>query len=350
MNISRDDLHRAAGEAGLTTTQADAVWRSLEAQAARSTRPRFDVAHVAYYLGALIVMGAMGWFMNKAWNALGGPGLTAIATCYAGCFVLAGRTLWAQPHQRIPGGLLFTIAVGMVPLAVFGLERWAGFWPADDPGSYTNFHPYIHGSWIIMEIATVLAGLLAIRRWPFPFLTAPIAYALWYLAMDLPALLLRREPFSWEEKQFATTGFGAVMLGVAYVTDLQGTREDYAFWGYLFGLAAFWGGLSSMDSHSELGKLLYCLINLGLIGASLVLRRRVFLVFGAMGLFGYLGHLAFKVFADSIFFPFALTLLGISVIYFGVQYQRRRAAIEQRIRARIVPHLRSFLPPRSLVD
>ncbi len=350
MNISQDDLRTAARDAQLTPEQADALWHALTAQAERSNKPRFDVAHVAYYLGALIVIGAMGWFMNKAWDAMGGPGLSAVAVCYAVCFVLAGRTLWAQPHQRIPGGLLFTIAVCMVPLAVFGIERWTGFWPTDDPGSYTRFHPYIHGSWILMEMATVLAGLLAIRRWPFPFLTAPIAYALWYLSMDLPALILQREPFNWEEKQFATMVFGAVMLGVAYLTDLNGKRDDYAFWGYLFGLAAFWGGLSSMDSHSELGKFLYCLINLALIFFSLVLRRRVFLVFGALGLFGYLGHLAFKVFEDSIFFPFALTLLGIAVIYFGLQYQRRRAAIEQRIRASIVPHVRSFLPVRCRGD
>ena len=41
--------------------------------------------------------------------------------------------------------------------------------------------------------------------------------------------------------------------------------SDYAFWGYLFGLMAFWGGLSAMHSDSELNKVLYCLLNVGLV-------------------------------------------------------------------------------------
>jgi hypothetical protein len=350
MNINLDDLRSAARSANLSSEQADSLWQALGAREEPATKPRFDVAHVAYYLGALLVIGAMGWFMTKAWDGLGGPGLTAVAICYTICFVLGGRTLWTQPHQRIPGGLLLTIAVCMVPLAVFGIERWTGFWPAGDPGSYTRFHPYIDGSWLIMEAATVTAGLIALRWWRFPFLTAPIAYALWYMSMDLPELLLGKPSFSWEEKQFITTVFGGVMLLVSYLADLKSKADDFAFWGYLFGLGAFWGGLSSMDSNSELGKLVYALINLGLILCSLVLRRRIFLVFGALGLFGYLGHLAYRVFNDSLLFPFVVSLLGVAIIYLGMQYQRRHKEIERHLRYLVVPHIRSLLPPRALEE
>jgi hypothetical protein len=350
MNIQLDELQSAGRSIGVPPEQVDALWRALAAREQPANKPRFEAAHVAYYFGALLVIGAMGWFMTKAWDGLGGPGLMAIALGYAICFVLGGRTLWTQPYQRIPAGLLFTIAVCMVPLAVFGLERWTGLWPAADPGSYTRFHPDIDGSWIIMEVATVVAGVAALRRWRFPFLTAPVAYALWYLSMDLPQLLLQPQPFSGEEKQFITTLFGAGMLLAAYFVDLKGRADDFAFWGYLFGLAAFWGGLSSMHSDSEVTKFLYALVNLGLVFCSLVLRRRTFLIFGALGLFGYLGHLAYAVFKDSLLFPFALTLLGLGIIYLGLQYQRRRAGIERRLRALIVPRLRGLLPPRTLAE
>jgi hypothetical protein len=82
----------------------------------------------------------------------------------------------------------------------------------------------------------------------------------------------------------------------------------------------------------------------------MVLLRRTFLVFGALGLFGYLGHLAYRVFNDSLLFPFALSLLGIGIIYLGLQYQRRRKQIEQCIRSLIVPHIRSLIPPRALEE
>jgi hypothetical protein len=349
MNISQDELRKAAASSGISTDQADLLWHALQTNPTLAEKPKFDVANVAYYLGALIVIGAMGWFMNKAWESFGGGGLLAVASCYAVCFVLCGRTLWQQ-KLHIPGGLLFTMAVCMIPLAVYGLERWSGFWPASDPGQYVNFHPYINGSWLLMEVATVLGGIIALRFWRFPFLTAPIAYALWYMSMDLVDLFGKHHAMGWEERQVISMVFGGVMLFVSYFVDLRGKSDDYAFWGYLFGLMAFWGGLSSMDSDGELGKFVYCLINIGLIFCSLVLRRRTFIIFGSLGLFGYLGHLAYTVFADSILFPFALSLLGIGIIYLGVQYQRRRKVLEERFRKMVLPHMRSLIPARALVE
>ena len=349
MNVSQDDLRNAALKSGITSEQVDLLWQALQSTSPRVEKPKFDVTHVAYYLGALIVIGAMGWFMNKAWEQFGGPGIFIIASCYAICFILAGRTLWNQ-NSHIPGGLLFTMAVCMVPLATYGIERWTGFWPEHDPREYANFHPYINGSWLIMETTTIIAGLVALRSWRFPFLTAPIAYALWYMSMDLVDMLGNHQGMGWEEKQVVSCVFGGLMLLAAYLTDLHGKSADLAFWGYLFGLMAFWGALSSMNSNSELGKFVYCLINLGLIFCSLALRRRVFIVFGALGLFGYLCHLAYRVFADSLLFPFVLSLLGIGIIFAGVQYQRKRKVIDQQFRKSILPHIRAVIPARALAD
>jgi hypothetical protein len=103
--------------------------------------------------------------------------------------------------------------------------------------------------------------------------------------------------------------------------------EDFAFWCYLFGLMAFWGGLTAMDSGSELRRLVYLLINLGLVALAIKLKRTVFMVFGVLGVYAYLGHLAWEVFKDSVFFPFVLALLGLSLILgtvWGQHYLRRR--------------------------
>jgi hypothetical protein len=349
MNISEDELRKAAGVAGVSPQQTDVLWQDLQSRWKESGKPKFDVANVAYYLGALIVIGAMGWFMNKAWERLGGLGLFAAASAYGVCFIWAGRTLWNRHALRIPGGLLVTMAVCMVPLATYGIERWLGLWPAGDPGSYTNFHPLINGSWLIMEAATIIAGLIALCFWRFPFLTAPIAYALWFMSMDLADRIVGHR-LEWNEREIISTIFGAVMIFAAYVTDLRGKANDFAFWIYLFGLMSFWGGLSAMDSNSELGKFVYCLINIALIFCSLALRRRTFIVFGALGLFGYLSHLAYRVFENSLLFPVVLSFIGLAIIYLGLQYQRRRDQIERSFRARIAPYIRGFIPARALTD
>ena len=58
MNISREDLDWAASEKLLSSEQAKLLWSRLEAR--RPERSNFGVPNVAYYLGALIVMSAMG--------------------------------------------------------------------------------------------------------------------------------------------------------------------------------------------------------------------------------------------------------------------------------------------------
>jgi hypothetical protein len=342
MHISKDDLMRA-GDGVISAEQSQQLWGRLLAQNREPEKTKFDVANVAYFFGALVVMSAMGWLMNLGFEKFGGVGIFCIATCYATVFIFAGRTLWFRENLQIPGGLLFTLAVWMTPLAIYGLEQAAGVWPAGAPSDFRSFHIWIKGSWIVMEAGTIVAGLIALKFIRFPFLTFPIAFSLWYMSMDLTPLILRRPEFSWEERLWVSLCFGLLMLLVTFLIDRR-TREDYAFWGYLFGIMAFWGGLSLMESHSEWNKFLYCAINIALIFLGVFLQRRVFVVFGACGVFGYLGYLSYNVFKDSFLFPMALTLLGLAVIFVGVQYQRHRDKIEEVLLAIIPESVRSLRP------
>jgi hypothetical protein len=342
MHISKDDLMRA-GDGVISAEQSQQLWGRLLAQNREPETTKFDVANVAYFFGALVVMSAMGWLMNLGFEKFGGVGIFCIATCYATVFIFAGRTLWFRENLQIPGGLLFTLAVWMTPLAIYGLEQAAGVWPAGAPSDFRSFHIWIKGSWIVMEAGTIVAGLIALKFIRFPFLTFPIAFSLWYMSMDLTPLILRRPEFSWEERLWVSLCFGLLMLLVTFLIDRR-TREDYAFWGYLFGIMAFWGGLSLMESHSEWNKFLYCAINIALIFLGVFLQRRVFVVFGACGVFGYLGYLSYNVFKDSFLFPMALTLLGLAVIFVGVQYQRHRDKIEEVLLAIIPESVRSLRP------
>ena len=241
------------------------------------------------------------------------------------------------------GGVLAAVAVSIVPLAVFAVERMTGLWPLDDTqANYHNYYTYVQGGWLLMEAATVIAGLLMLRLIPFPFIVMPIAVALWFMSMDLTEWIYG-EPFNWAQRQKVSLWFGLGLLLVFLGIDGR-TREDYAFWGYLAGLLAFWGGLTSMDSDSEVGKALYCLINLGLMAVAVLLRRPMFMVFGAMGVAAYLGYLSYDVFADSLLFPVVLTLIGLGVIGLGLLYQKHRDHLSTRLRAALPPGLLALLP------
>ncbi|TMA19941.1 MAG: DUF2157 domain-containing protein [Deltaproteobacteria bacterium] len=344
MQIEREDLDEAVRQRIVDPQQAAELWTFLGERERGPSHGRFNGINVAYYLGALIVVAAMGWLMNLGWESFGGAGIFIISALYAVCFVFAGRTLYATSETRIPGGLLYTVAVCMTPLVVYGLERWTGVWMDADPGNYRGFFPWIKGGWFAMEAATVLAGLFALRKVKFPFLVAPIAFVLWFMSMDVLPALFHASPWNGDLMRQVSIVFGLAMLFIAFQVDHR-TEEDYAFWLYLFGMTAFWGAITSMDSHSELARFGYCALNAGFIVASVLLRRRVLLVFGSIGVNLYLGHLAFVVFEHSKLFPFVLTLLGLSIIASAVGYQRNRDRIDGRVASWIPEWLVALLPP-----
>ena len=145
---------------------------------------------------------------------------------------------------------------------------------------------------------------------PFRFPYRPMAFALWFFCMDIAAWLGGTYWDSWEGRKQVSVAVGLLTLCLGYglsktVRSCEANRsEDYSFWCYLFGLLAFWGGLTSMDSGSELNRFLYAMINVGLVGIAVFSRRATFLVFGALGIHAYVGHLAYDVFGDSFLFPF----------------------------------------------
>ncbi len=342
MRVTRRDLEWAASRGVISRGQAEDLWRVLVGS--DSERPRFDLAHVAYYFGALVVISAMGWFMTLGWERFEGGGILAISLVYAGCFVVAGSLLWRGRGLKVPGGLLVTMAVCMTPLAVYGFERMTGLWLQEGvPGDYRDFYDWIKGSWFPMEVGTVVAGLVALRFFRFPFLTAPVAFSLWFMSMDLTPLIYGPDYEYGDGYQLVSLVFGLAVLIGSYLIDRH-TEEDYAFWGYLFGMFAFWGGLTLLEGGSELDWFFYGLINLGLVLLSVLLQRRVFIVFGSVGVFGYVGHLAWEIFEDSLLFPFVLSAVGLAIIALGILYARNRERVERGVLSRVPDSIRRFLP------
>ena len=175
-----------------------------------------------------------------------------------------------------------------------------------------------------MEIAAILAGVVALIFYRFPFITSVIAVALWFMSMDLTPWIFGTSNFDWDMRRRVSLWFGLAIIVLAWILDLRTRSRDFAFWLHLFGLMAFWGALTASESFSEINKALYCLLNVGLLCIAIFLMRRAYAVLGGLGISLYLGHLAEVVFKDSLLFPFALSLIGIAVIAVGLVYHRHQ--------------------------
>jgi hypothetical protein len=347
VEVGRDDVDRAAEAGVIRAEQADPLWDFLSAGGGApqgAVRPRFDLVHLLWYAGALIVIGAMGLFASLAFARLGGAALAAIALVYAVILAAAGDGLWRR-GLLIPGGLLITIAVTMAPLFVYGVQHALGWLdiPGRDYRDLYEFYRAARGSWAPVEIATIAAGLVALRFYRFPLLVAPVAVALWALSMDIAPWILGDPSPSWRLRKVVSVWFGVGTVIIGWAVDLR-ARGDFAFWLHLFGVLAFWGGTTALDSHSEIAKFIYCLINIGLVGLGLFLQRRAYALFGGLGIALYLHHLAERVFADSLLYPFALSLIGLAVIGAGLLLRRHSAALEQALHGRLPSWLAALRP------
>jgi hypothetical protein len=330
MKYSVSDLKAAANAGVISPVDLERLLAFMSGGVAGDASPpaKFDAAHLLWYAGALIVIGAMGLFSTVAFSQMGGKALVACAVAYAIGFTFAGHYLWHEKNLRVPGGLLIAVAVSMAPLAVYGIQDEFGLWSKfGRPGTVHDFYVWIKGSWVFMEAATVAAGIVALRYFRVPFIVALIAFALWFMSMDLAPWIAGVDHVDFETQRKVSVWFGLGVLAIAWIVDYRSRAADFAFWLHLFGLLAFWGGIAASSSSTELGRAIYCLMNVGLLAVAVILVRRAYAVFGAIGVCLYLGRLAGVVFNDSLLFPFALSLIGIAVIAAGLAYHRKEQAI-----------------------
>jgi len=344
MELQRHDLDAAARAGLIQPDQAQPLWQFLQGRPRE--RAGFRAAHILYYLGGLIAIGAMTLFMTLGWQRFGGAGLLVIALAYGAAATAAAQGLLKRQQLPIPAGILATLVVCLVPLAVYGLQDLLGWWPVGE--ALRDYHRLIDGRWLMMELATLAVGAVMLWHFRLPFLVMPVAVTLWYLSMDLTPFLAGQADVDWDVRKVVSLYFGLLVIGLAFWVDLRSRRgPDFAFWLYLAGVTAFWCGLSLLRSDSEWSKLAYCGINLGLIAVGALLSRRVFAVFGGVGVAGYLGHLAHTVFRDSLGFPFALSLIGLAVIGAGIAWQRHEQVLVTRLRRPLPAALRELLEARG---
>lgn len=341
IKYQRQAFMEAADHGLLHYGQVDPLLQFLKTHPVIEVPSRFNGTTVLYYLGGLLAIAACSLFSTLAVERWGMSVLLDLGLLYM--VMAVSVAVWLDRRGLgIPASLLATLAVALVPLVGFALMQVLGVWSDEaSVAHYRDFHRWIDWHWLLLEVATLVAGVVMLWRFRYSFLVMPIAVVLFYMGMDIvPALLLHGDPHAqwfagsgWVVRQEITLVFGLCLLVAAFIADLHSdSDQDYAFWLYLSGLATFWGALSSMGDGALSGKLVYLAINLGLIMAGTMLARRSFLAFGGLGVVLALGNLAWTVFADSFAFMALLTVIGFALIVAGYFWNKYALAVRARLR------------------
>ena len=332
MTVTARQLAQAV-DAGIITREQGAQLQQLWRQ---QPSARFQFSHLLYYFGGLLAIGAMTVFMALAWEGFGGVGIVALCVLYAMLALGLMHRFRGQGHA-IPAGICAAFVVAITPLATYGLLQALGRW---DGLPYQDYHLLVRWNWVWLELATLLVGALLFWRYRYGFLLMPVAFTLIYFCQDFASLLAGDLP--WRERMALTALLGALLCLLALYVDYRtpSAAADYGFWLQFAGASSLWAGLTFIGSGGEWGKLLYTLCNLGLLVYGVAISRRVFAVYGALGVFLYLVDISWRLFRDSYAFPVALTALGFGLIFVGIWWGRHEARLTHRLRPLIPPLLR----------
>ena len=311
--------HVAARAASLGPPPLDGLRPSEER---REARDGLNLVSIAYYFGAFMILFAYTIFVGLAWEGLGDGGRIAIAAFTIAVLSAIGAGLRRKGYPTA-GGLLLFAGAGVVPLLVYSIEVATGFWPSDDAGAYRDYYRDIAPSWVVMEVVAIAVCLALLRLTRFPLLILQAAFWGWFLSMDLTRLVARSDEWSWDEgEQVVSLVFGLALLELG-IWCRRRRRDDAAFWLALSGqLVVFLHASALALGERALVGLPYLVFYLGYVVASVWLQSRVYLVFGALGGFGYVADLAFRVFEGALGFVFALALVGLAVVLGAVAFQQ----------------------------
>lgn len=347
MNRSLADVLRDGVERGvITAAQESSLLQLGEESTGAPARGRevargFNWVTVAYALGALLVIFAAAWFLFERWRVLGPAGVLAVSGVYA--LVLAALARWlARSGFREAAGITAMLAVALTPAIVWAVQSLTGWWPEQPWGArtYPIYQPAEAQRLLVASLATLLAGLLVLRRARFVALSLPLAAALFGVGLYLPRALLEDVAPVLQRWSFLTLALAlcatADMIDRAqgWPEQRQGAgRGDFAFMFWLMGLVAAF--MTVMFFWPSMGALRHTmpLVALALVFAALYLRRRTHLVVGVGTAFLYLLYLAGEVFEEAAVFPIVLAVLGGGVILTTVWMQRRFPALVARVNA-----------------
>lgn len=341
MTLRREDLDGAVADGIVTRAQADALW---ERTGERALPPPAFAWGPAALLAAAGAAGAaaLGAILLVAWEGAGPPAALATALGEAAALAAGARALARRSDRAAPyAAVLAALAVPLAAAAVRAGQDWAGVGPAAPPDSLGG---WLAGPSFLPAAAAVAAALAALWALRAPLLSAVLVAALWAAGSTALPLVFGPAP-TWEQHAMFWVLVGGVALAIGAALDGRLPR-DHAGALYLAGLALCCGGITTLHADSgpslAAGIAAYALLVLW----GLLLDRRRFAVFGALGIASGLGRLADFALADPVV-PFVFTALAAATVAAALLHERFAPAWRRALLGAAPGAVRRLLPPHA---
>ena len=251
--------------------------------------PWSDASFLAYLGGITILVSVLALLSveaadNGASGLVGWSGLVFVV-------LVALASLSLRSGHFVTAGLFALSAV--VGFAVFfgALLAWFGWLPETNGGVFRGFRFWL----LVLELATVVAAIVALRIFRFPLLVFAVAAASWFFLTDLVS-------GGGDWSAIVTIAYGLALLAVAVAYDSGGSRI-YGFWLHVVAGMTIGGGLLWFFHGGDFDWILIAAAALLYIALGERLLRSSWAVLAAWGLLQVTTHFAER-WADVRFVAF----------------------------------------------
>ena len=282
--------------------------------------PRMDTPNVLWFFGAIAAAFSSLQVIDKVpasqrdlWELL-------VALAFYLVYAVVGFVL-LRGDWWVPAGLLFAVAVAIMPAIGYGVASLIGTFPKDP-----FFDPFQNASWtvIIIGLVTILDALVsfAITRFAFLFFELCVATSI-TAQFFLPVV----DDNAGADAHLITAMFvGAALVAIGLVLDLARRRRD-AFWFHVVGFLGVAVGLayyaSGASGDPDRGWVPMFIAGAVVLLLAPLLRRATWAVYGLLGLYSPLVHwLTDNLDADSVGYALILLAIGVSIFVLGLIFHR----------------------------
>jgi hypothetical protein len=236
---------------------------------ADALRPRWSSGSALVYIGGFVVLFATAALLGILGEDHGNAalvGFSALATAVALGLALALQ----QADRPVAAGVLATVAVAFLAVFVGSLETLIGILDDDIAGDDWQVGT------LLLELLTIGAALVALRRFRAPLLMLPIAVATWLALIDPGA------------EEIMSIVAGLVLVAAGHAVD-RANRKPYGFWLHFVGGTAFGVGVLGLIDGDG-GWVVVGLLSIAYVVGAYAFGRSSYAVLGAIGILATTTH------------------------------------------------------------
>lgn len=356
MYISRNKLEEACLKGIISEEQAENLLKFFtENNLHTEERQKFNIETVLYYGGTLIALGAMAYYMHELVTSSTYVFILLLSIIYSIVFYFAANYMWKK-ENKTPAGLLYVLFILSVSYIILVITKMTGLYPKfSEAHNYTDFFAASKPALYTIFSLTLIASLVLIRKRPLSIIMMPVIaslYSLCYLFFpDIFDKLILKHP---NGELYYSTLFSVILIASAFKNDKL-YSIDYSKWMYITGSLMLYFCITDLsymflniDGHDYINRIILLIFNVIFILLSILLRRKIFLLLGGIGFFGYMVSLEISLLtsvkADSLIQISFIIISGLLAVFAGNFYNRNIEKIEAAAEKLIPAKFRKNLP------